>query len=93
MRKKGPAYRRKKGKRVLTLADLYYRQAGLCKYCHCPMVLGGDGPMKATRDHVHPRSRGGKNAGNLVAACARCNQTKGDQHVREFLRSQYVETV
>jgi hypothetical protein len=33
----------------------------------------------ATRDHVIPRSRGGGDGSNLVAACWSCNNAKGDQ--------------
>ncbi len=89
MRKKGPSHRpkRKRG-RVLSLAELYYKQGGLCKYCLAPMVLDGHGNNRATRDHVRPKARGGKQAGNLVAACARCNNMKADQPVRAFVRSQ-----
>ena len=35
---------------------------------------------KLTIDHVIPRSRGGENSWlNLVAACKKCNQKKGDK--------------
>lgn len=88
MRKKGPSRKPKKKRgRVLTLAELYHRQGGRCKYCFAPMDLGGDGLMRATRDHIKPKARGGKQAGNLVAACARCNEAKADAPVQEFVRS------
>ncbi|WP_141925145.1 RNA-guided endonuclease IscB [Haloactinospora alba] len=36
-------------------------------------------------DHVHPKSRGGSDrVSNLVLACIRCNQTKGEKPVKEF---------
>ncbi len=42
-----------------------------CAYC---------GGSASTIDHVLPRSRGGRNTWlNTVAACARCNQRKGDR--------------
>jgi len=44
-------------------------------------VLSGSA---TTIDHVHPRSRGGKNIWlNTVAACAPCNQRKGDRTPEE----------
>ena len=37
-------------------------------------------------DHVHPRSRGGKDvASNAVCACTRCNQEKGSTNWQLFL--------
>jgi hypothetical protein len=47
------------------------RDQGRCAYC---------GGHASTVDHVLPRSRGGKNTWrNTVAACASCNQRKGDR--------------
>jgi hypothetical protein len=47
------------------------RDQGRCAYC---------GGHASTVDHVLPRSRGGKNTWrNTVAACAPCNQRKGDR--------------
>lgn len=49
-----------------------------CVYCgreHLPFEI----------DHVLPRSRGGSDrVSNLVLACHRCNQEKGDRTAREF---------
>ena len=46
-----------------------------CGYC---------GRAATTIDHIHPRSRGGKNTWlNTVAACGRCNQRKGDASLAE----------
>jgi predicted amidohydrolase len=51
-----------------------------CVYCATPLAT-----HTATLDHVHPLARGGAHeAGNLVAACARCNRLKGDQPPHEF---------
>lgn len=48
------------------------RYGGLCAYCRVR-------PWEH-RDHVVPLSRGGAHAiGNIVPACARCNQRKGAQ--------------
>lgn len=45
-----------------------------CVYCARTLALDA-----ATLDHVHPLSHGGLNTlGNLVTACRRCNQSKGN---------------
>ncbi len=44
------------------------------------------GNRMATLDHVQPLSRGGSHdADNLVAACHRCNQWKGDEDGETFM--------
>jgi hypothetical protein len=46
-----------------------------CAYC---------GEFASTIDHVHPRSRGGKNTWqNMVAACLSCNHKKGSRTPEE----------
>lgn len=85
VRKKGPSFRRKRGRASFTVAELFYRQKGRCFYCRCAMDLGGSGPSRATRDHFIPRSRGGKQAGNLVGACYTCNHTKSAMSADEFI--------
>jgi 5-methylcytosine-specific restriction endonuclease McrA len=46
------------------------RDGHKCAYC---------GKAAHTIDHVHPKSRGGADSWeNLVAACLRCNNVKGD---------------
>ena len=47
-----------------------------CRYC---------GGQAETRDHVVPRSRGGKGVGNIVFACLRCNQMKADMTPEELV--------
>jgi len=55
----------------LSRRAIFARDGGRCAYCHAPAE---------TIDHVLPRSRGGHHAWeNVVAACARCNHTKGDR--------------
>jgi hypothetical protein len=49
------------------------------------MVLAYGRPNSVTRDHVLPRSRGGRGARNIVAACYRCNNVKGDMTAEEFV--------
>ena len=54
-----------------TRAGILRRDKWTCGYC---------GDRAATIDHVFPRSRGGLDRwDNLIAACARCNQSKGDR--------------
>jgi 5-methylcytosine-specific restriction endonuclease McrA len=51
--------------------------AGLCHYCHKE--------AKLTIDHVIPLSRGGKDSkDNVVAACLRCNTSKGNKTLEEW---------
>ncbi|MBW7883952.1 MAG: HNH endonuclease [Caldilineaceae bacterium] len=57
-----------------TRGAVMLRDAFMCQYC-------GDKPGHAalTVDHVIPRSRGGEHSwSNLVTACKRCNQRKGN---------------
>jgi 5-methylcytosine-specific restriction endonuclease McrA len=51
-----------------------------CAYCDAREV-----PLEL--DHIHPRSKHGSNrVSNLTLACHACNQRKGDQDIRVFLR-------
>ena len=50
-----------------------------CAYCDIQNV-----PLEV--EHIVPKSKGGSNrVSNLTLACHSCNQTKGNQDVREFL--------
>ncbi|MEU3452283.1 HNH endonuclease [Micromonospora sp. NPDC006766] len=52
-------------------SGVLHRDGRRCGYCTGPA---------GTVDHILPRSRGGKNTWrNTVAACAACNQAKGDR--------------
>lgn len=85
LKKNGNPQRRKKGRKpARSLAELYLFHQGHCRYCGCATVLGGEGDNAATRDHVVPKSRGGKQAGNLVLACARCNSMKSNRTVADL---------
>lgn len=56
------------------------RDGYFCFYCRVPTA--------ATIEHVEARNNGGSyHAENLVIACPRCNSTKGDRTVEEFLAS------
>lgn len=56
------------------ITKLFALQAGICPYCAEPMTLEKGKPNSATREHIIPKSQGGK---MLVAACANCNHEKG----------------
>lgn len=63
---------------------------GRCFYCDRGMSLPGSGlPVQTnvTREHLKPKSQGGKQGGaNLVAACLRCNNARGVRPWWEFLQ-------
>src|SRR6266704_5373559 len=53
-----------------------------CAYCDARAV-----PLEL--DHIHPRSKQGTGrVSNLTLACHSCNQRKGDQDIRAFLREE-----
>lgn len=57
----------------LTKQNIIRRDHGVCQYCGTK-----EGPM--TVDHIVPRSHGGGETwDNLVCACSRCNNVKGDR--------------
>ncbi len=58
---------------------LFRRDRNICLYCGEQFSTD-----RLTRDHVQPRSRGGKEKWtNLVSACRRCNQRKGNRTPEE----------
>jgi hypothetical protein len=69
--------------------DLYREQGRRCYYCRRPITLKPQfqqAPDYATFDHKEPVSRGGTDRrDNLVLACRRCNERKGDMTAAEFL--------
>lgn len=59
----------------LTNRALFRRDLHLCMYCGVHL-----GERELTRDHVIPSSRGGRDVWtNVVTACRRCNQRKGNR--------------
>lgn len=61
---------------VLTRRNVLRRDRFRCQYC-------GSGD-RLTLDHVHPKSRGGRDSWeNLVAACVPCNNRKGNRTPEE----------
>lgn len=64
----------------LTNRALFVRDNNLCLYCG--QEFSG---RELTRDHIVPVSRGGKDKWtNVVAACRRCNQHKGNYLLSEI---------
>jgi 5-methylcytosine-specific restriction endonuclease McrA len=60
---------------ALTRELLLVRDRFACQYCGAE-----PGASKLTLDHVVPRSRGGvRSWQNIVAACAKCNRSKGSR--------------
>ncbi len=58
---------------LLTRKNIIRRDGHICQYC-------GDSKGAMTVDHVIPKRLGGADSWeNLVCACARCNNRKGDQ--------------
>lgn len=55
----------------------------LCHYNHRCAYCAADGEL--TQDHVIPFARGGRHAiGNVLPACAPCNQSKGTKFLVEW---------
>jgi 5-methylcytosine-specific restriction endonuclease McrA len=62
-----------------TRKNILRRDLNTCQYCAKELV-----PSLLTIDHLLPRSRGGENTWeNLVAACKKCNQRKGNRTPEE----------
>jgi 5-methylcytosine-specific restriction endonuclease McrA len=62
---------------VLTRRNILRRDNNQCQYC-------GSKKNPLTIDHVVPKSRGGEDSWeNLVAACVKCNNKKGNQTPEE----------
>lgn len=66
------------GRAPLNNANLFVRDGERCAYClRTRRELHAAG-LRLTRDHVHPRSRGGPDTWeNVVSACQACNCRKG----------------
>lgn len=73
-RRKGPLTEREIRKKLFEMGG------GLCAYCDQPL---GDSWHK---DHLVPKSKGGPDVfENYVPACGKCNGSKSDHHVIEFI--------
>jgi purine nucleoside permease len=63
---------------------IYLRDSMACVYCS----TGVEDGAQLTLDHVVAVEKGGNNgAENLVTACDRCNNAKGDRNMAEFVRA------
>jgi 5-methylcytosine-specific restriction endonuclease McrA len=59
--------------------NIWVREGGKCAYCGKVISL-----RQTTKDHVHPRSKGGKDVlTNVVAACSACNSIKSNRTLQE----------
>lgn len=77
----------------LTQRNLFVRDKYTCQYCgrHRSELKDGD---FLTRDHVHPQSKGGKDAWtNVLTACNRCNNKKADYLLSEVNMKSLKEPV
>ncbi|NKW09996.1 HNH endonuclease [Ochrobactrum tritici] len=58
------------------------KQGGKCIYCLDPLTV-----KQVTREHIKPRSAGGLDSkDNIAAACAPCNRLKGSTPYGKFMR-------
>ena len=67
----------------LTQRNLFVRDEYTCQYCgrHRSQLKDSE---HLSRDHVHPKSFGGKDVWtNVVTACSRCNNRKGNMFLSE----------
>ena len=64
----------------LSRDNVFKRDGGRCVYC------GSNNRRDLTIDHLVPQSKGGKNTwDNLVTSCFKCNNSKGDMDLKEFM--------
>lgn len=62
--------------------SIYLRDGLACCYCGAAVEDG----TKLTLDHLVPHSKGGSNeATNLVTCCLRCNSSRGNRPVEDFV--------
>lgn len=76
----GQKLARQRSKPLLTNRALFERDNYQCLYCGHYFDY-----LSLTRDHILPSSRGGGDSWqNVVAACRRCNQRKGNRTLDEI---------
>lgn len=82
-------------KDITTRIEVWKMTDGHCAYCGCEVddpdigyeIDSPEERMPMHIEHVVPASRGGPdNLSNYVPSCQKCNSTKSDGHVLEFIR-------
>lgn len=64
---------------AFTRRNIFLRDGGRCAYCGAEVSLN-----KFTRDHIVPKSRGGRLGWtNIVVSCQKCNAKKGNRLPQE----------
>lgn len=66
----------------IPLAELFMRDGGICQWCRKPVDI-----EEATRDHLTPKSLGGRNGhnfDNIGLMCLDCNKIKGQEIVERI---------
>lgn len=64
---------------------IYLRDGMACCYCGANIEEHG---ITLSLDHVLPYSQGGtNNSYNLITACQKCNSSRGDRPVEEFVNA------
>ena len=72
------------------LQEAFELQGGRCYLCGAKMFKTQDmsNKMRATADHIIPRSKGGRNhRKNIKAAHSRCNELKGNMSLYEWFQN------
>ena len=73
-----------KGPRLASVYNVQFvLQGERCFYCRVKLLNRAaprHGEPGWTEDHVIPKCRGGKRAGNILLACRACNEAKADMH-------------
>lgn len=68
---------------------VFDRDLDKCVYCDEPQrgpTFLDKVPIRLTLDHIIPTSKGGRTVrSNLVTCCNRCNNTRGDKDIVEWL--------
>ena len=64
----------------LTNKALFRRDNNICAYCGDDFTSS-----RLTRDHIHPRSKGGEDTWmNVVTSCSTCNKLKDDRDINDI---------
>lgn len=72
--------------RATWLRREHARVGGKCHFCKGHTELEGDGPFRATVDHLIPRAlKGADHPKNWRLACFTCNNLKDDRSEAEFI--------